>query len=639
MKKIFSLLFLFIIISCTKDPILYTLTTSVNPPEGGALLPGTAQFEEGETVVLTATPAEEYVFFSWSGVSGANESTNVVMDKDKSVVALFVKKRYSLNISIEGEGKVTEKIIKAGVSTDYNSGTIIELSANPESEWVFVEWKGDLYSAENPSQITINKPKNITAVFEKKQYPLNIEIEGEGSVEETIIKAGTPNSYNSGTVVSLNAVPQNGWSFLKWSGDIISFENPIEIMVNMPKNIRAEFFNPLNFTGIPIVYVDTEGVEINSKEDYVAGNVSIVGSNDFSNLLSTEMKIKGRGNSTWWQGGIGRPDNMKKPFQIKFGDKTEVLNMPKDKKWVLLAEISDISLIRNKIAREIANMGSFDYVPQAEYTELFINNQHAGTYLIGQKVEESKNRVNIGDDGFLVEIDTDANGRIDSEDVFFQSSQPNLWSDKNVFNIKEPGLDYESDEFNLIKDHIDNFEAALFSENFDDPDSGYRAYIDLDSFIDWYIVNEISKNQDAASYSSIYFNYIPGEKIKMGPVWDFDLGFGNVNYSQAEFPEGFWIKSGNPWYKRMFEDSYFRNLVKQRFNYFYSNLNIINSKITDFESYISKSQKKNFELYPDLLDPTKEAWPVPARFDNHHDYVEYLKTWLETRMVWLKTWL
>ena len=56
------------------------------------------------------------------------------------------------------------------------------------------------------------------------------------------------------------------------------------------------------------------------------------------------MKIKGRGNSTWWQGGIGRPDNMKKPFQIKFGDKTEVLNMPKDKKWVLLAEISDISL-------------------------------------------------------------------------------------------------------------------------------------------------------------------------------------------------------------------------------------------------------------------------------------------------------
>ena len=96
--------------------------------------------------------------------------------------------------------------------------TIVELSANPVSEWVFVEWKGDLSGSENPTQITIKKPKKIIAVFQKKQYPLNIEIEGEGSVEETVIKPGVPNSYNSGTIVSIEAIPQNGWSFLKWSG-------------------------------------------------------------------------------------------------------------------------------------------------------------------------------------------------------------------------------------------------------------------------------------------------------------------------------------------------------------------------------------------------------------------------------------
>ena len=588
--------------------------------------------------MLNATPNEEYVFFSWSGATGDNNNTSIVMDSDKTIVALFVKKQYSLEISVEGEGEVTEKIIKAGASKDYNSGTIIELSANPASEWVFVEWKGDLSGTENPAQIIINKPKNITAVFEKKQYPLNIEIEGEGSVEETIIKAGTPNSYNSGTVVSLNAVPQNGWSFLKWSGDISSFENPIEITVNMPKNIQAEFFNPLSFTGLPILYVDTEGSEINSKENYIEGSVSIIGTSNFPGLSSSEMKIKGRGNSTWWQGGIGRPDNMKKPFQIKFGDKTEVLNMPKDKKWVLLAEISDISLIRNKIAREIANLGSFDYVPQAEYTELFINDKHAGTYLIGQKVEESKNRVNIGDDGYLVEIDTDAHGRIEEDDVYFRS---NVWSshyEDGVFNIKEPSLDFDSEKFNLIKDHINTFEGALFGDNFKDPDLGYRSFIDLPSFIDWFLVNEISKNQDAASFSSIYFNYIPGGEIKMGPVWDFDLAFGNVNYSNAENPEGFWIKD-NLWYKRMFEDPYFKQMVQERFDYYNDNLNSILSKISGIETYLSKSQKKNFELYPSLLDPSSEVWPVPARFDNHHAYVEYLKTWLDARMMWLKTWL
>ena len=637
-EKLFSFIFFLAIISCSKDPILYTLTTSTNPAEGGALLPSSAQFEEGETVVLNATPSEEYVFFSWSGVSGENSTTSIVMNSDKSVVALFVKKQYSLEISVEGEGEVTEKIIKAGSSTDYNSGTIVELSANPVSEWVFVEWKGDLSGSENPTQITINKPKKIIAVFQKKQYPLNIEIEGEGSVEETVIKPGVPNSYNSGTIVSIEAIPQNGWSFLKWSGDVSSLENPIEITVNISKNIKAEFFNPQDFTGLPILYVDTEGSEINSKEDYVEGSVSIIGSNDFPGLSSAEMKIKGRGNSTWWQGGIGRPDNMKKPFQIKFGDKTKVLNMPKDKKWVLLAEISDISLIRNKIVREIANMGSFDYVPQAEYTELFINNKHAGTYLIGQKVEESKNRVNIGDDGYLVEIDTDAHGRIEEDDVYFRS---NVWSSHykdGVFNIKEPSLDFDSEKFNLIKNHINSFEDALFGDSFKDPDIGYRSFIDLSSFIDWFLVNEISKNQDAASFSSIYFNYIPGEKIKMGPIWDFDLAFGNVNYSNAENPEGFWIKD-NLWYKRMFEDPYFKQMVQERFDYYNNNLSLILSKISGFETYLSKSQKKNFELYPSLLDPNSEVWPVPARFDNHHSYVEYLKTWLDTRMAWLKTWL
>ena len=624
MKNLLKFFLFLLILSCNEDPILYTLTTSSNPPEGGILNPETSQFEEGKTVVLNAIPSEEYTFFNWVGVTGSGSSTSIVMDSDKTVTAVFTKKRYALNLSIEGEGNVDEAIIKPGVKTDYDSGTVVELTANPESEWIFSEWKGDLSGTENPKQITIDRPKEIIAVFVKKKYPLTIDVSGNGSVEEKIIKQGKSNDYNSGTIVELKAIPESGHSFLKWSGDLSGSTNPVQITVDGPKTITAEFYNIDNFTGLPIVYVDTGGAAIDSKEDYVEGTVSINGGDSFESLTDVEMKIKGRGNSTWWQGGVWN----KWPYQIKFGDKTEVLGMPKDKKWVLLAEISDVSLIRNKIVREIANSGNFDYVPQAEYVELFLNNEHAGTYLIGQKVEESENRVNIGDNGYLVEIDTDANGRIDPEDVYFKSSQSNFWSENNVFNIKEPELDYGSDKFNTIKNLVDNFEKALFGDNFKDPELGYRAYIDLDSFIDWYIVNEISKNQDAASYSSIYFNYIPSGKIKMGPIWDFDLAFGNVNYSTAEFSTGFWIKSGSPWYKRMFEDDYFTNLVKERYNFFYENLDQFNSKVDDFELYISKSQKKNFELFPGLLDPNVELWPVPARFDSHHGYVDYLKTWI-----------
>ena len=628
MKKLLYYFLVLFLVSCSKDPILYTLTTSVNPLEGGTLIPTTTQFEEGETVVLNATPSTEYTFFAWSGVSGSSTSTSIVMDSDKAVTAVFTKKRYALNISIEGEGEVNEKIIKAGVSTDYNSGTIIELSASPAIEWIFVEWKGDFSEVENPTQISIDKPKNITAVFEKKQYPLSIEIEGNGSVEEKIIKPGLANDYNSGTIIQLNAVPENGWSFLKWSGDLLSSKNPIEITVDMAKTIKAEFFNPDQFTGLPIIYVNTNGVAIDSKEDYVEGVASIIGGENYPDLEEAEMKIKGRGNSTWWQGGVWG----KKPYQIKFDDKTEVLNIPKDKKWVLLAELSDKSLIRNKISREMGDISRFDYVPKAEYVELFINDQHAGTYLIGQKVEESKNRVNVGDKGYLIEIDQ--TNRIDEDDVYFTTDG---WSKfpSNLFNIKEPSLELNSSEYNLIKNHIIDFEEALFGDNFTDADLGYRAFIDLDSFIDWYLINEICKNQDAATYSSIYFNYIPGEKIKMGPLWDFDLAYGNVDYSNATYPEGFHIKS-NPWYKRMFEDPYFNSLVKDRFLYYETNLDMLLNKIDLIEKYLEKSQQKNFEIWPIL---GQYVWPNPVYYDTHHEEVEHLKDWIEQRMTWLKTWL
>ena len=628
MKKLLYYFLVLFLVSCSKDPILYTLTTSVNPLEGGTLTPTTTQFEEGETVVLNATPSTEYTFFAWSGVSGSSASTSIVMDSDKAVTAVFTKKRYALNISIEGEGEVNEKIIKAGVSTDYNSGTIIELSASPAIEWVFVKWKGDFSEVENPTQISINKPKNITAVFEKKQYPLSIEIEGNGSVEEKIIKPGLANDYNSGTIIQLNAVPENGWSFLKWSGDLLSSKNPIEITVDMAKTIKAEFFNPDQFTGLPILYVNTNGVAIDSKEDYVEGVASIIGGENYPDLVEAEMKIKGRGNSTWWQGGVWG----KKPYQIKFDDKTEVLNIPKDKKWVLLAELSDKSLIRNKISREMGDISRFDYVPKAEYVELFINDQHAGTYLIGQKVEESKNRVNVGDKGYLIEIDQ--TNRIDEDDVYFTTDG---WSKfpSNLFNIKEPSLELNSSEYNLIKNHIIDFEEALFGDDFTDADLGYRAFIDLDSFIDWYLINEICKNQDAATYSSIYFNYIPGEKIKMGPLWDFDLAYGNVDYSNATYPEGFHIKS-NPWYKRMFEDPYFNSLVKDRFLYYETNLDMLLNKIDLIEKYLEKSQQKNFEIWPIL---GQYVWPNPVYYDTHHEEVEHLKDWIEQRMTWLKTWL
>jgi hypothetical protein len=241
MKKLALFISFLLVISCTKDPIIYTLTTSANPAEGGTVSPSTQQYDEGETASITATPSSEYVFQSWSGATGSTNSTSVVMNSDKSVTANFVKKKYSLNVMVEGEGTVSEKVIKAGVATDYNSGTVVELTAVPSGEWLFVEWKGDVTGTENPTQITIDKAKNVTAVFVKKQYPLTIEIEGEGTVTEKVIKAGVATDYNSGTIVELTAEPTGDWEFVEWTGDLTSTENPVQITIDGPKTVKVKF--------------------------------------------------------------------------------------------------------------------------------------------------------------------------------------------------------------------------------------------------------------------------------------------------------------------------------------------------------------------------------------------------------------
>ena len=170
MKKLFSFLCIVILFSCSKDieePVLFTLTATANPNEGGTVSPTNGQYESSDIATVTATPNAEYVFEKWTGgATGTSNSVSVTMNGNKSVVANFIKKQYPLTIEIEGEGTVTERVIKQGITNDYNSGTIVELTGVPKDGWEFVEWTGDLIGSENPIQITIDGPKTVKAKFE-----------------------------------------------------------------------------------------------------------------------------------------------------------------------------------------------------------------------------------------------------------------------------------------------------------------------------------------------------------------------------------------------------------------------------------------------------------------------------------------
>ena len=285
MKKLSLFLSFLFVISCTEDPVIYILSTNANPIEGGTVSPSIGQYEAGETVLITATPSAEYVLENWLNADGSSNTTSVVMDSDKTVTANFVKKKYALNIEIEGEGTVTEKVIKAGVSTDYNSGTIVELTAMPSSEWLFVEWKGDVTGTENPTQITIDKAKTVKAVFIKKQYVLTVEVEGEGTVTEKVIKVGAATDYNSGTIVELTAEPTGDWEFVEWSGDIVSAENPVEITIDEAKTVKAVF------ELIPF-YLDDNGLTIKAKSWVQSGTEGLISGVSYTAVDNNLLKTK-----------------------------------------------------------------------------------------------------------------------------------------------------------------------------------------------------------------------------------------------------------------------------------------------------------------------------------------------------------
>ncbi|CAI8236578.1 MAG: Uncharacterised protein [SAR116 cluster bacterium] len=254
MKKLFSLLSIFaIVLSCSSDetstpvtpppaPIVkYTITLSAG--EGGTVSTTGGEYEAGQTVNVTATPQGEYLFKDWSD-GNTNATRTITVNSNSTLTANFEKKKYPLTVNIEGEGEVLEEIINSGRTTDYDSGTTVKLTAEQADEWLFTGWSGDIGDidpTENPIQLSIIESKTVTATFEKKKYPLTVNIEGEGEVLEEIVNTGRTTDYDSGTTVKLTAVPAEGWEFVAWTGAIESTELEVQLLVSEAKEVSAEF--------------------------------------------------------------------------------------------------------------------------------------------------------------------------------------------------------------------------------------------------------------------------------------------------------------------------------------------------------------------------------------------------------------
>ena len=331
---------------------------------------------------------------------------------------------------------------------------------------------------------------------------------------------------------------------------------------------------------LPKVYIETpDGAAITSKTEWMTGStIKIIDENGSENLVAS-TSIRGRGNSTW-----GFP---KKPYAIKLDSKAEVLGMPKHKRWVLLANWMDRTLMRNDVAFEIARR-TMEWAPRGKFVELYINGKHLGNYYLCEQIKVDENRVDVGDLGYIFEFDT--YGPSDEINYFYSPI-------KNYpVTIKEPDEDvitsWEHPLFLEAKDCINNVEKLLESDK-----TALARWqeitdlIDITSYIDWWIVHELAFNYEPNHPKSCYMHKKGDGKLYAGPVWDFDWG---------TFQKGVYdmITTQTLWYGYLFRYPEFKTAVKQRWSETKATVEDVQKYIEDLTLYLEESNAVNIKMWP-----------------------------------------
>jgi hypothetical protein len=336
-----------------------------------------------------------------------------------------------------------------------------------------------------------------------------------------------------------------------------------------------------------------------------------------------------------------------------------LLGMPKKDDWILFAPYNDKSLMRDVLAYKLARAQG-RYASRSRYCEVVINGQYQGIYVLLEKVKRDKNRVDIakldpdeisGENltgGYIIKIDKASGSGGDG----WTSSFPPVGGKRGqttYFQYEYPKEeDIVAEQKNYIKSYMNSFETALNGSNFKDPNEGYARFIDVASFIDFFLISELSKNPDAYRISTFMYKKkeADGGKLFMGPAWDFNLGFGNVDYCTKEKPEGFVLRYNSIcpddgwlipfWWDRLFEDDAFKTKTAARWtelrNGPYKTENVL-SFIDSVSTVLNaESQQRNFQKWPVL---GQYVWPNAYVGQTYKQEVDWLKAWIAQRLTWL----
>ena len=331
---------------------------------------------------------------------------------------------------------------------------------------------------------------------------------------------------------------------------------------------------------------------------------------------------------------------------------------PEEEDWILYGPFSDKSLIRNVLIYRLSNLVG-RYATKTSFYNLQINGVFLGLYVLMEKIKRDKNRVNISknrsDDisgGYIIKIDKiTGDGDTLNEKIAFMSEYTKdgiKGINKNVHFLYEypKNRDISDEQKNYIQGYMRDFEDAIASENFTSESDGYKKYIDVDSFIDFFILNEITRNVDAYRISTFMHKDI-NEKLKMGPIWDFNIAFGNADYCEGGLTTGWAYKFNEAcpadgmlvpfWWDRLMQDPNFTQALKERWTSLRLNelsnssiMGIVDELVGELED--SDAITQNFGKW--LILGTY-IWPNNFVGNRHSEEITYLKEWIEGRLSWM----
>jgi CotH kinase protein len=381
---------------------------------------------------------------------------------------------------------------------------------------------------------------------------------------------------------------------------------------------------------LPLLSITTtSGADIVSKEIYAPGTITLADSTG-TTVVEGAMEIRGRGNTTW--------SMPKKPYRLKLAASTALLGMPANRHWVLLANYSDKTMLRNDMAFELSRMLGMAWTPRSRFVDVQVNGRYQGVYQLTEHVRIGPNRVNIPEmkasdtsetnitGGYLLEVDERR-----GESFCFNSTMTRMvFCAANPETLLEPGWEKQRA---YIQGYINRTDSAIFSSRFTDPAVGYAAYIDVESLINYYLLQEALKNVDGGLRFGPYMYKQRNGKLFFGPVWDFDLAIGNVNYDGADRVDG-WHARKSEWFVRLFQDPAFKARVADRWSQMKSGGTVDSLKRLAYSraNYLNVVQVRNFERWPIL---GTYVWPNRVVTGAYDLEVVALNVWLLSRLQWV----